>query len=184
MKPTEQLKAEHEGIKTMLRIMGKVFDQAQSTREVNQEHFSQILEFLTIFVDKCHHGKEEDLLFPAMEKAGIPKESKVITFTLAEHQTARRYIKDMRNGFGAYEKGDPNASPRIVESGKSYIKLLISHIEKENTILFPMADKVLSDAKQEELAEAFERLEVERIGPGKHEEFHNVLTRLGTIYLI
>jgi hemerythrin-like domain-containing protein len=32
------------------------------------------MEFLTVFVDKCHHGKEEEFLFPALEAAGIARE--------------------------------------------------------------------------------------------------------------
>jgi len=183
MKPTEQLKAEHEGIKLMLKILDKVCNKFKSTQEVNQEHFTKMLEFLKIFIDKCHHGKEEDLLFPAMEEAGIPKESGVITYTLAEHQTGRGYIKGISEAFDKYKKGDHKASPKIIENVKSYIGLLIPHIEKENNMLFPKADKVLSERKQEELAEAFEKLEVERIGLGKHEEFHKLLDQLKKIYL-
>ena len=180
MKPTEQLKAEHEGIKLMLRIFEKVCTKPD---EINQAHFIKMLEFLKIFVDKCHHGKEEDLLFPAMEEAGIPKESGAIKYTLEEHQTGRGYIKGMSEAFDKFKLGDRKASSRIAENGKSYIGLLIPHIEKENTILFPMADKVLSQAKQVELEEEFEKLEVERIGLGKHEEFHKLLHQLKEIYL-
>lgn len=183
MKPTEQLKAEHEGIKLMLKILHKVCNKLKSTQEVNQEHFTKMLEFLKIFVDKCHHGKEEDLLFPAMEEAGIPKESGVITYTLAEHQTGRGYIKGISEAFDKYKQGDHKASPKIIENVESYIGLLIPHIEKENNMLFPKADKVLSERKQEELVEAFEKLEVERIGLGKHEEFHKLLDQFKTIYL-
>jgi hemerythrin-like domain-containing protein len=182
MNPTAQLRAEHEGIKVMLRIISSVCDKIDAEQKLNREHFSRILEFLAIFIDKCHHGKEEDLLFPAMEASGISPQDKAITFTLAEHRTLRSYVKDMRDAFGDFEKDERKASAGIVESGRKYVKLLTSHIEKENKVLFPMADKVLSKAKQDELSEAFERLEVERIGPGKHEEFHELLNRLGKIY--
>jgi len=63
MTPTEQLKEEHEAIKLMLRILDKVCDKLESGEEVNPEHLDQILEFIKVFADKCHHGKEEDLLF-------------------------------------------------------------------------------------------------------------------------
>jgi hemerythrin-like domain-containing protein len=75
------------------------------------------------------------------------------------------------------------ASKKIVENEKYYIDLLIKHIDKEENILYPMANKVLSQAKQGELDEEFEKLEVDRIGLGKHEEFHKLLHQLKEIYL-
>lgn len=180
MKPTEQLKAEHEGVKLMLRVLDRV---CAKPGEINQEYFTKILEFLKIFVDKCHHGKEEDLLLPAMIAAGVSKEKGEIKFTLPEHAEGRGYIKGMSEAFDNLKNGDRQASVQIVESAKNYIALLIKHIEKENNILFPLADKVLSQVKQKELEEEFENLEVERIGLGKHEEFHKLLHQLKEIYL-
>jgi hemerythrin-like domain-containing protein len=180
MKPTEQLKAEHEGVKLMLMILNKV---CANPDEINQEHFTKILEFLKIFVDKCHHGKEEDLLFPAMEKAGVPKEGGPIGVMLIEHQQGRGYINGMSEAFDKLQKGERKASAKIAENGENYIALLTQHIDKENNILFPMADKMLSKTTQDELAEEFEKLEVERIGLGKHEEFHKLLHQLKEIYL-
>lgn len=183
MKPTEQLKAEHEGIKIMLKILDKICVSLEAGRKLNIEHFDKILDFLKIFVDKCHHGKEEDLLFPAMEEAGVPREGGPIGVMLMEHNQGRSYIKGMSQAFDTYKKGDTKVLSAIVENGKSYITLLIQHIDKEDNILFPMADKVLTKNKQEELVEEFEKLEVERIGLGKHEEFHKLLHQLKEIYL-
>ena len=180
MNPTGQLKAEHEGVMLMLRILDKVCARPD---EINREHFTNMLEFLRVFVDKCHHGKEEDLLLPAMIETGIPKDKGVIKFTLLEHVEGRSYVKGMSEAFDKLKNDDPQASTKIVENAKNYIALLIKHIDKENTILFPLADKVLSQAKQAELEVEFEKLEVERIGIGKHEEFHKLLYQLKEIYL-
>jgi hemerythrin-like domain-containing protein len=183
MKPTEQLKAEHEGVKLMLEILNVVCEKLKSGQELNQEHFAKMLEFLKVFVDKCHHGKEEDLLFPALEEAGIQKEGGPIGVMLMEHNQGRGYVKGMSEAFDKFKKGDRNASAKIVENGESYIALLTQHIYKENNVLFFMADKVLSKTIQDNLEEEFEKLEVERIGLGKHEEFHKLLHRLKEIYL-
>lgn len=179
MRPTEQLKAEHEGIKLMLMVLGKILGKPET---INQEHFAKILEFLKIFVDKCHHGKEEDLLFPAMEKAGVPRDGGPIGVMLMEHVQGRGYVKGMSDAFDKFKK-DRKAMTAIVENGNNYIELLTQHIEKENNILFAMADRVLSKEAQDELEEGFEKLEVERIGLGKHEEFHGLLHQLKKTYL-
>jgi hemerythrin-like domain-containing protein len=32
------------------------------------EHLGQLLDFPKGFLDRCHHGKEEDVLFPELER--------------------------------------------------------------------------------------------------------------------
>ncbi len=183
MNPIEQLKAEHEGIKLMLSILEKICDKLDSGQKVESEHLSRVLEFLRVFADKCHHGKEEDLLFPALEQAGISREGGPIGVMLMEHTEGRGYIKGLAQAIDKYNAGDENASVEIVENGRNYVDLLRQHIYKENNVLFMMAQQVLSEDTQKELAEAFEKMEVEKIGTGKHEEFHKLMHRLEEIYL-
>ena len=183
MPPTEQLKEEHQGIQLMLTILDKVCLKLESKEKVDSEHLEQILEFIRIFADKCHHGKEEDLLFPEMEKSGIPKEGGPIGVMLLEHSNGREYVRGMSEAIAKYKGNEPDASPKFVENARSYIALLSQHINKENTVLFPMAERVLSQKQKEELLRGFERLEQERIGTGKHEEFHKLLHHLKEVYL-
>jgi hemerythrin-like domain-containing protein len=182
MKATRQLKDEHEGVKIMLGIMGQVCEQLKATGSLNEEHFRGILEFLKVFVDKCHHGKEEDLLFPALEAVGVPHKGPIAVM-LHEHAMGRTHVKAIEEAFAAHMTGDKSSSDVIIQNVKGYISLLSAHIEKENTVLFVMADSLLSKEKQDELFEGFEKIEVERIGAGKHEEFHGLLKNLSGIYL-
>jgi len=57
----------------MLRVLGKVCETFESQQEANPEHLEQMVEFIEIFADRCHHGKEEDLLFRALEEGGMPR---------------------------------------------------------------------------------------------------------------
>ncbi len=72
MKPTEQLKEDDELIKTMLKVLEAICSRLENTKDLPREHLDNVIEFIKVFADKCHHGKEEELLFPAMEEAGIP----------------------------------------------------------------------------------------------------------------
>ncbi len=180
-KATQQLKDEHEGIKIMLGIMGRISGRMKATGNVNKEDFGGILEFLKVFVDRCHHGKEEDLLFPALEAAGVPKDGPIAVM-LREHTMGRAYVKTISEAFDAYTVGDGSSSGVIIENVEGYISLLNAHMEKENTVLFVMADRLLPEKRQDELFEGFEQIEVERIGIGKHEEFHSLLKKLSKIY--
>ena len=61
--------------------------------------------------------------------------------------------------------------------------LLQNHIQKEENILFPMAEKVLSIEKQNEIFEQFEKIEEDMVGHGLHEQFHELIEKLKKKYL-
>jgi hemerythrin-like domain-containing protein len=71
MKPAKQLHAENEGIKLMRKIMEAIFFKLHAGEKVSPQHVTKMIEFSREFVHKCHHGKAELLLFPAMEAAGV-----------------------------------------------------------------------------------------------------------------
>jgi hemerythrin-like domain-containing protein len=183
MTPSEQLKEEHQGILLMLRILEKVAAKLEAKEKVEGNHLERIVEFFRVFADKCHHGKEEDLLFPAMEKAGVPRERGPIGVMLAEHQQGRGYVRGMAEDIDRQKKGESKALADYAENARNYIALLTQHIKKEDNVLFPMGEKVLSKETQQDLVEGFEKIEVERIGEGTHEEFHTLLRHLEKIYL-
>lgn len=182
MTPTDQLKEEHEGILLMLRILEEICARIERKESVDPAHLTGILEFLKVFVDTCHHGKEEDLLFPEMEERGLPKDSGPLGVMLTEHNRGRAHIRAMKEAAAAVaEPGGGRAA--FLENTRAYIALLRQHIQKENNVLFPLGEKILPMQTQEQLTEKFEELERERIGPGRHEEFHELLHRLRDIYL-
>ncbi|HSR11893.1 MAG TPA: hemerythrin domain-containing protein [Thermodesulfobacteriota bacterium] len=183
MTPTGQLREEHEGIRLMLRILDRISDKLESGEKVNPEHLERIVEFFRIFVDKCHHGKEEGLLFPEMERLGITRERGPIGVMLMEHEQGRDYVGGMAEAAAAYKEGDPSAHVEFTRNARLYIGLLSEHIEKENDVLFVMGDQRIPPEKQEELLQGFETLEQEKIGAGTHEEFHKLLEQLKEIYL-
>lgn len=183
MKPTEQLTEEHDSIKVMLRVIERVSQKLEAGEEVDSEHLESMIDFIRTFADKYHHGKEEDLLFSAMEEAGIPKEGGPIGIMLSEHELGRKYVKEMDDGIASYKKGEYKAGLQIAENARNYATLLTQHIYKEDNILYPMADMHLSEEKQQELIEEFEKVEQKKIGIGKHKELLNTLHYLSDVYL-
>lgn len=179
--PTEQLRGEHKAVRAMLDIMEKISSRLKDGEGANPEHLEKILDFLGVFVDKCHHGKEEDFFFPAMEE-GVAESKGLVEELLKEHNLGRGYIRDFREAAKNYEMGNDSLSSRIIEDIDHYVVLLRKHIEKEDDDLFVTADKRLSEEKKEELSENFEKIEQEIIGPGKHEEYHDLLHHLKEEY--
>jgi hemerythrin-like domain-containing protein len=184
MKATDALRKEHDGIELMLKVLQTVAGKFKRGERVNTEHLEGILEFLTIFVDKCHHGKEEEFLFPALEVEGMPREGGPIGVMLSEHEQGRKLVARFKDAVTDYKFKDNANASSIQLIINEYVALLTQHIAKENTILFPMADAKLDTNKDTELFEAYEQLERERIGVGKHDEFHALLDRLQNTYLM
>jgi len=183
MKPTETLIKEHDAILVMLQIAGIVCDKIESGESVNPVHLDQIVEFIREFADKCHHGKEEAMLFKAMEEAGIPRQGGPIGVMLKEHDMGREFVGEMSTAAGAYRGGDDGASMRFAKNARGYIALLSQHIHKENQILFPMADARIPADKQDILQADFDRFEQEEMGSGRHEQLHGILDHLTAQYL-
>src|SRR4030043_1537824 len=128
-RPVQDLKDEHEGIILMLDIMEKVSKRLKSRIEVKKEHLAMIVEFISNFADKYHHGKEEGILFPAV----IKKVSNlfIVNELLGEHKTGRDYIHGIVESLKYYKKGNP-AAYHIAANIEGYIHLLTEHIKKEN----------------------------------------------------
>lgn len=176
MKATQQLKDEHEAILMMLNVMEKMAQQLKQGQKGAEKDIPAVVDFLKGFADRCHHGKEEEILFPAMEAAGIPRNGGPIGVMLHEHDAGRRLIKDMSAAIA-------DAAPEhLAQAMQDYIELLRTHIYKENEILFMMADQHLPAQQQEDLYNRFEVLEEERMGTGQHEEYHRFLKRMAEQY--
>ncbi|MEW5900285.1 MAG: hemerythrin domain-containing protein [Acidobacteriota bacterium] len=182
MKPTQILKDEHETIKLMLEVIENVCLKLEAGDAVPADDLLGIVDFISGFADRCHHAKEEDLLYPAMEESGVPRQGGPIGVMLAEHAEGREYVKNMKAAAAKYGQGDREEAYRFAENARNYTSLLSQHIDKENNILYMIADQRLSTQTQAKLEKEFERMETEIIGPGKHEEYHGLLEKLEKAY--
>ncbi|MDR3543113.1 MAG: hemerythrin domain-containing protein [Desulfosporosinus sp.] len=183
MTAIEELKAEHQAVLLTINILDKITSKLEAGHAIDLSDLDQILEFLQVFVDKCHHGKEEKVLFPAMEEAGIPRQGGPIGVMYYEHEQGRSFVQGLRRGVEGYRVGKEGAIAEITENAKNYGRLLARHIDKENNVLYAMAERVLSAEKMAEISKAFTKIEEIEIGPNKHEEFHATLHALKDIYL-
>lgn len=176
---SEDLINEHKGILFGLKILEEMVQLIRKNNELEIDDIKQIINFFRLFVDKCHHGKEEGLMFPAMEEAGIPKENGPIGQMLIEHIEGRKFIAKMVES----TENDVFDKNIFIQSATKYITLLRAHIDKENMILFPFGDKKIAPDIQAELLESFEIFEEKIMGAGTHEKLHELLHKFENKYL-
>ncbi|RCK77691.1 MAG: hypothetical protein IGBAC_2000 [Ignavibacteriae bacterium] len=160
---TKDLIQEHEVIRKALNILSNAVNQIDK-QNINRDLLLDLVEFFKIFADKCHHGKEEQYLFEAMVSKGFSKESGPIAVMLSEHTLGRSFVRNMAEALR--EEGDSSIN-KFKENALQYIDLLNQHIDKENNILFVMADRVIMDEEQEELYKQYVKFENENIGEQK-----------------
>ncbi len=150
----------------------------RQSRKLNAEKLDKILDFFRVFVDRCHHGKEEEYLFPTMEKSGIPADKGPISVMLHEHTGGRNAVKAISEALAQVRQGDVEATGAVAVNLAILDEHLRSHIDKENEVLFPMADKVFTSGDQQALVASFEKHEAEEIGEGVHEKYHQLAHEL------
>jgi len=175
---TTILRQEHEAILKMLDASEATAHKIEKGVTVPPERLSGLLEFLRLFADRCHHGKEEDLLFPKLGEKGFSPNAGPVAVMLYEHEQGRALIRKMVEASEACAAGNSEAAREWAGAAHDYVSLLRAHINKENTILFTMAEQMLSEREQEELAEAFEKVELEKMGEGTHERLHALMDKL------
>jgi hemerythrin-like domain-containing protein len=166
MTPTETLKHEHQIILMALDAAEREVRSIQATGTLHADKVEQMLDLFPNFADLCHHAKEEKLLFVKMEERGIPVQGGPIAVMLHEHELGRGLLRAARQAL------DEAAAAGVRDNLDGYVRLLRAHIRKEDQILFPMADQILTAEDQRELEAAFDRVEAEEIGQGVHDRYH------------
>jgi hemerythrin-like domain-containing protein len=169
---TEILRKEHDTILKMLDALDQTSQQLLGGNPVQPSALQGLLEFFQLFADRCHHGKEEDLLFPLLERRGIPRDGGPIGVMLHEHDHGRELIREMGAAASEYEREPQAAGRRWAQASGVYSQLLREHILKENNILFCIAEQILTPDEQISLAADFEKAEIEKMGAGTHESLH------------
>ena len=173
----EDLKHEHEAIISSLEILDQITASIAKGAKPEKSDLSNFMGFLKEFADKCHHGKEEGILFPALTQAGMPEKGGPIEVMLSEHMQGRNFIKEMEHAIAI---GPDHRA--FADAATKYSLLLVNHIQKENNVLFPMAERTLDKNRLEQIYRAFEEHEEKVIGHGRHEELHRILKELKARY--
>lgn len=174
MKATQDLRKEHDAILYVLKLLEQMLQRDDG--ESMLKYYNEVLYFLKTFADKCHHGKEEIYLFKELVDRRIRNEGGPVGVMLEEHTQGREYIAQMGHSVEKKELAG------FKSAALQYCELLRRHIDKENNVLFVMADKVLDEQAQDDLFEQFERYEKDVIGHGVHEKLHAMIDAWAEVF--
>ncbi|MDY0168306.1 MAG: hemerythrin domain-containing protein [Thermoguttaceae bacterium] len=178
MKPSDILSNEHRVIEQVLNCLEKLAGQAEASGRVDGESAQEAIDFFRNFADRCHHGKEESHFFPAMEAKGFSRDCGPTGVMLYEHEQGRRLVSGMAEAVAATSCDDTDAAARFAQHAREFIELLREHIRKEDHCLFTMANDAFTDDDQQQLLDAFAKVESEHIGPEVHQQYIDLANSL------
>jgi hemerythrin-like domain-containing protein len=171
---------EHRVILGVLDSLERIAAKARAAGTLDVASARDAVAFFRDYADRCHHAKEEDLLFPLLEKEkGFSTESGPTAVMRAEHVEGRACVRRMGESVDAAEAGDKKAVGRFVEAAGCYLDFLRSHIGKEDHCLFPNLGYTLTGDDHRRLLAAYDAAE-RKMGAGTHARLLQVAESLAT----
>ncbi len=182
MDAIETLMSEHRMIERVLDALVGFSDEVRRKGTTEKEELSRFVRFARGFADECHHGKEEGVLFQAMVEHGFPRDGGPIAVMLHEHDEGRSMIRVLAEHAEQAEPWSDADRQEIASVGFGYAHLLRLHIQKEDGVLYPMAEQHLPPDALARVGEDCETFEAERTGAGEHERLHALAEALVARY--
>lgn len=177
------LRVEHSGILIGLEILETVWERMNEGKAVDLDHLHGTVEILTVLNHQCHEVKEEALLFPAMERAGVPRRGGVLDLARLGHCALRSIMLQMGMALQVLQDGDQDARAMFMEASRYYVAILRDHVFQEKDVIFPLAEKVVPGQCLGELAADLEKIDEECTGSWKRERLPGLTTELSKTYL-
>jgi hemerythrin-like domain-containing protein len=174
MKPRGLLMIEHRLIEKMIEIIKKEILKIKETRKTDIIFIDTAVDFIRIYADKTHHGKEEDILFrDCVKKNMSEKEIKTMNELIEEHRYGRRLVAELVEARDKYIRGE-NTINIILEKLGKLVEFYPEHIKKEDKIFFPDSEKYFSGDELETLLREFREFDQAMI----HEKYRLVVEQL------
>lgn len=135
--PVGPLMKEHRLIERMIRIMSANVENIKKENKVNPLFVDTAVDFIRTYADRCHHGKEEDILFRDLAKKNIsPEHKKIMDELINEHIMGRNSVKKLGEAKEKYIQGNKDSLKDTVSNMEILIKFYPKHIEKEDKHFF------------------------------------------------
>ena len=173
MRPSGMLMIEHRLIERFIGVIGNTLT---DTWRLDPVFIDAAVDFFRTYADRTHHGKEEDILFKALENVEMSGEhTRIMNELIEEHKTARKNVGKIVELNDRYRKGDREALAGIIETLRFLSGFYPGHIEKEDKVFFPAAMRYLGREKVAAMLEEFRVFDMKMI----HEKYRRVVETYG-----
>jgi hemerythrin-like domain-containing protein len=175
MKPRGPLMIEHRLIEKMFELVRKEIKKIEELKQVDPIFIDITVDFIRMYADRTHHGKEEDILFRDLEKKNIAElDKKIMQELIDEHKYGRKTVKELVEAKEKYLQGQTGALEGILDKLDALVNFYPEHIEKEDKVFFPATEEYFSQEEQDAMLEEFWEFDKEMI----HEKYRSLVKQL------
>jgi hemerythrin-like domain-containing protein len=172
---TRVMMEEHQLILRMITLVEQNVAALEQGGFRNWQFFLDAVDFIRNYADHFHHAKEEDVLFEALIHNGMPAKQSPIEAMLIEHDRGRAHVRALAEAARQALAGDGAKIPVLAEHAKGYAQLLRGHIDKEDHILYPLAERVLPEEVRAAMLNAYRQ--AESAAPGLAAKYQEMVAR-------
>ena len=169
------LMIEHRLIERMISIIQDNLPLVEKTRTIDPLFVDKAVDFIRIYADRTHHGKEEEILFRDLNDKGLSDEDRwVMNELIEEHVFGRKNTKALVEANTRYRNGDTSALGDIISCLRTLVDFYPKHIEKEDKVFFPASRTYFSEAEDQAMLSEFWEFDRKMI----HEKYRLVVNAL------
>ena len=169
------LMIEHRLIERMISLINDATVQIESTHRVDPVFVDTAVDFIRMYADRTHHGKEEDILFRDLRKRSLSAEDlQIMKELVEEHVFGRQTTKALVAANTRYRNGDESALADIVSKLRTLVDFYPKHIEKEDKVFFPASRAYFTNEEDQAMLAEFWEFDRRMI----HEKYESLVEGL------
>lgn len=172
---TRVMMDEHQLILRMIALVERNTALLEQGAFRDWQFFLDAVDFIRNYADRFHHAKEEDVLFVALVNNGMPAKQSPIEAMQIEHEQGRAHVRALEMAARQALAGDDGKAGAIITHARGYAQLLRGHIDKEDHILYPLAERILPQAVRSAMLDGYRQAEAAT--PGLEEKYREMVVR-------
>lgn len=166
------LMIEHRLIERMLSVIRNALSEIETRHKVDPVFVDTAVDFIRVYADRTHHGKEEDILFRELKNKQLTAEDrKTMEELMEEHVFGRQTTKALVEANTRYRNGDQSALADIAANLQTLTEFYPKHIEKEDKVFFPSSRTYFTDEEDQAMLSAFREFDRNMI----HEKYESLV---------
>jgi rubredoxin/hemerythrin-like domain-containing protein len=147
---------EHRLIEEMVSALKLEFTRENEQKTANFVFLETAIDFFKTYADRCHHGKEEHILFLRLaEKTLSAEHAKIMRELTEEHSYARRTVEELAAAKDLFAQGEVDSPQEIENLLQKLADFYPKHIAKEDAQFFYPAMAYFTGEEQEKMMQDF-----------------------------
>lgn len=154
MMPIAPLMIEHRVIEKMIALIDEAVPIVERAGKIDGVLIDTLADFIRTYADRCHHGKEEEIFFRALERKKIVEEHRqIMNELIEEHKWGRTKVSQLLKAKSEFLEGKHNALSEVIVCLREIAVFYPKHIEKEDKHFFLPCMDYFSGSERDRMLE-------------------------------